>query len=122
MKVYLSHSSGYAYEPELYVPLKASLAKQYDIFFPHDDKNGGSKSKDVIANCDVVLAEVSYPSTGQGIELGWADTYHVPIVCFYKFESKLSSSLPFISDTFLEYESREDMVQKLGVWLDKNTL
>ena len=116
MKVYLTHSSGYDYESELYEPLRRSLAKRVDIFFPHSKENINTKSKDVIAVSDVVLAEVSYPSTGQGIELGWADASSTRIVCFYRSGSKISSSLRFISNEHIEYTTADDMVAKLDEW------
>lgn len=113
MKIYLAHSGNFDYQTELYKPLKQSLANKYDIFFPHDTKNMGTKSKDIIASSDILLAEVSYPSTGQGIELGWADTSNVPILCFYHSGAKISSSLKFICNSFLEYSSTEEMIRKL---------
>jgi hypothetical protein len=113
MKLYLSHSSGYNYKSELYEPLKSNLADEYDIFFPHDDHIDGVESKDILASSDVIIAEVSFPSTGQGIELGWADFQNKPIVCFYRSGSKVSSAIRFVSATVIEYESTADMIQKL---------
>jgi len=113
MKIYLSHSSGYDYKAELYAPLKESLAQEHDIFFPHDEHEDGVDSKDIIANSDIVLAEVSYPSTGQGIELGWANRNRVPIICFYRSGAKVSSALRFISDRVIEYDNSTDMTEKL---------
>jgi hypothetical protein len=112
MQLYLAHSSGYDYKTELYEPLKKSLAKEHDIFFPHDEHDDGVNSKNVIPGCDAVLAEVSYPSTGQGIELGWADAANVPIICFYRTGAKISSALRFISGTIVEYDTIDDMIEK----------
>ena len=64
-------------------------------------------------DCNLILAEVSYPSTGQGIELGWANAYAVPILCFHKKGIKPSGSLSVISDTLIDYEDSQDMIQKL---------
>ena len=118
MKIYLSHSSNFDYETELYAPLKASqVAKKHQIFFPHDPENNGQKSKDIIRTSDLVIAEVSYPATGEGIELGWADAYETPILCLYSSGSKISSSLKFISKDFIEYAGQADMLRKLEDWL-----
>lgn len=119
MKLYLTHSSGYDYQTELYKPLKESLAREHDIFFPHDEHTDGIKSKDIIPKCDAILAEVSYPSTGQGIELGWADANDVPIICFYRTGAKMSSALRFISDSFIDYKSEEEMINKLRSEIEK---
>lgn len=113
MKIYLSHSAKYNYTDELYLPLKQTLAKTHAVFFPHDDRKESVKTKDVIAGSDVVLAEVSRPATGQGIELGWADAAGVPIVCFYETGAKIAGSLRFISSEFIEYGSQEEMVSGL---------
>lgn len=117
MKVYLSHASNYDYRAELYEPLRQALAQDYSIYFPHDPGNVGEKSKEALMHCDIVLAEVSRPSTGQGIELGWAEMSEVPIVCFYLAGSQISSALRFSSDVFIEYDSQDDMVEKLSSYL-----
>lgn len=94
------------------------LAKRHQIFFPHDEENKDVKSKDIIAKSDYLLAEVSQPSTGQGIELGWADTFNTPIICFYRAGSEPSNSLRFVSNSFIEYSSSEDMVKQLSDYLE----
>lgn len=113
MKLYLSHASGYDYKSELYEPLKRSVATEHEILFPHDEHENGVISREVIPTCDAVLAEVSYASTGQGIELGWADASEVPIICFFRAGSKVSSALTFVSNRLIEYEAKEDMIEKL---------
>lgn len=40
-------------------------------------------TKDIIKTCDLMIAEVSLPATGLGIELGWAKAFKVPILCMY---------------------------------------
>lgn len=113
MRLYLTHSSGYDYKKELYEPLKKALGKEHDIFLPHEEHNEGVKSKDIIPQCDIILAEVSQPSTGQGIELGWADSNDKPIICFYRSGSRVSSALRFITDKHIEYKTSSDMIEKL---------
>lgn len=114
MKIYVSHASTYDFEKELYVPLRASgLVVQHDIVFPHDGENAGQDSREAIRASDLVIADVSYPSTGQGIELGWASYSNIPIVCIYKKGMVISSALKLITDTFLEYENAEDMIAQL---------
>jgi hypothetical protein len=84
-KIYLTHASTFDYKTLLYQPLKASsLADNYQIIFPHETDSAARYSKEIIKNSDLVLAEVSYPSTGQGIELGWAEIFRKPIIFFIK--------------------------------------
>lgn len=118
MKIYVSHSSEYDYENKLYEPIKKSrLMKSNIFFFPHEQKM--LNSKEVISNSDLMLAEVSLSSTGQGIEIGWADSSKIPVLCIYEKESKISSSLKFITDKFIEYENTEDMIIKITNYIEK---
>ncbi|CAN5189909.1 hypothetical protein BH09PAT2_BH09PAT2_03930 [soil metagenome] len=124
MKIYVTHSSSFDYQKELYQPLRNShLNDLYEITLPHEKSAEQFDSKELIKECNVILAEVSYPSTGQGIELGWANIYVIPIICLYKKGMKPSDSLRTISNTFIEYENSREMVQKLSEylsnWVDK---
>ena len=112
MKIYISHSSKYDYINKLYNPIeKSDLMKTNTFFFPHKSKE--TNTKEIISNCDLVIAEVSLQTTGQGIELGWANFSNVPILCVYKKGSEISSSLKFITNEFIEYENIEDMINKI---------
>ena len=117
MKIYLSHASGYDYENKLYKPLKGTFAGEHEFFFPHDERPEGVNAREALPSYDVMLAEVSYPSTGQGIELGRAESAGVPIVCFYRAGSRISSSLRFVSDTIVEYVDNDDMISKIDAVL-----
>lgn len=118
MKIYVTHSSGFDYQNELYRPLRESdLNNQHEIALPHEFSTDQFNSKEYMKQCDLIVAEASFPSTGQGIELGWANLYEIPIVCVHKQGAKLSSSIKGISDVFLEYGDSQEMIQKLTVYL-----
>ncbi len=118
MKIYVSHSSSYDYQNELYQPLRTSeLNRLHEIILPHENSIDQFNSKDYMKECSLILAEVSYPSTGQGIELGGANLYEAPIMCLYKKGTTPSASLKVVSDTFIEYENSEDMIHKLSEYL-----
>jgi len=102
------------------MPLQQSMGTEYDIFYPHDAHPEGVNTKDVIARSQLVLAEVSHPSTGQGIELGWADTSNVPIICFYRKGSAISGALRFVTQDFFEYTTTDDMIEQLRVAIEKS--
>ena len=120
MKIYISHSSKYDYTNRIYTPIKNSDLVQSNTFFlPHEDKNKIVNTKDIISNCDLVIAEVSSPTIGQGIELGWADYAKIPIVCIYEKETRISTSLKFITNYFIEYEDINDMVNKISNFIEK---
>lgn len=117
MKIYISHSSKYDYKNKIYNPIKQSnLVRENTLFFPHDD-NKIVNTKEMIANYDLVIAEVTLPATGQGIELGWADYAKTPIVCLYEKGAKISSSLKFITKDFIEYESEIDMINQISKYI-----
>lgn len=119
-KIYISHSSKYNYKDEIYNPIKESqIFITNKFFFPHDDSTKIINTKQIIANCDLVIAEVSLAATGQGIELGWADCLNIPIICFFKKGSTLSSSLKYISTDFIEYTNTEDMIDKMEYYIKK---
>ena len=117
MKIYISHSSNYDYINKLYNPLKNStLCSENDFYFPHDlDKIIDTKA--IIATSDMLIAEVSLPTTGQGIELGWANCFNIPIVCIYKKGMKYSTALSLIAKSFIEYDDCDDMINKLSNYL-----
>ncbi|NTU73104.1 hypothetical protein HGB07_02935 [Candidatus Roizmanbacteria bacterium] len=118
MKIYISHSTHADYENNLYQVLRNSeLNNKYEIFLPHEQSVAPVSSKDYIKQCDLVVAEVSYPATGQGIELGWANVFETPIVCVFKKGAKTARSLQIVSTDFIEYESGADLVQKLAAYL-----
>lgn len=120
MKLYFCHSKEFDYQKELYTPLrKSSLNGEHAIFLPHEDPENTIKSKDIIKSCDIVFAEVSFPATGMGIELGWADAFGVPIVCLHRKGAKVSGSLRFITSDFIEYADSDDLVNKITLFLRK---
>lgn len=117
MKIYVGHSKQLDYEEQLYRPLRESILDgEHQIFLPHESKeeSGQVVTKDLIKSCDLMIAEVSFPVTGLGIELGWADSFDCPIVFIYKKGSRLAGSLKLLSDKFIEYDNREDMIEKIS--------
>jgi len=118
MKIYVTHSSSFDYQNELYLPLrKSELNKQHEIILPHEHTTKQFNSKEFIKNCGLIIAEVSYSSTGQGIELGWANIYEVPIICVYKKGITISKSLKVIANTFCEYSNSDEMIQKITAYV-----
>ncbi len=117
MKIIVTHSSGFDFKKELYEPIRSSLLNsKHDFYLPHENPEE-KVTKEMIQGADLVFAEVSYPSTGQGIELGWANIFETPIVCFHKSGTKPSSALNYVTSTFIEYSDTEDLVAKLSNYL-----
>ena len=116
MKIYVAHSRAFDFKNELYGPLKnSSFAKNHEFILPHEGAE--LNSKDVIKNADIILAEVSYPSLGEGMELGWADALNKRIVCIYKTGTKISASLNYLNVQKIEYSDENDLIAKLNSML-----
>jgi len=120
MKIYVAHSNSFDYKKELYEPIrKSDINNKYEIILPHEVTTEQFNSKRVLKKCNLVIAEVSYPSTGQGIELGWANMYDVPIVCYYKKGTKPSGALKVVSDEIFQYDSPKDLIQQINKYISK---
>ena len=113
--IYIGHSRGFDYEKELYEPVRQlNLGSDIQIILPHENGAAGASTKELFQNgCALFIAEVSYPATGLGMELGYADMLHVPIVCLSKSGMKVSGSLSRLTDKFVEYTDSEDLKEKL---------
>ena len=110
MRIYIAHSRDFDYQNELYVPLKNSdIFKQHEFILPHDGDNY-KHDRDFYKSVDLVIAEVSYPSTGLGIELGFLYDDNKKIYCIHNKNRKISGSINIVSKNIYEYENKEDML------------
>lgn len=120
MRIYIGHSTAFNYQQSLYLPLKSSgLWQQHLFILPHDEQSDPINTKAIISGADLVIAEVSYPSTGLGIELGWANNANRPILSLYQEHTKPSSSLNLICDHFIQYSDLDNLISKLAHWLNE---
>ncbi len=115
MKIYVAHSRSFDFKKELYEPIRqSSLNDEHTFVLPHETSDEPFNSKEYLKNdADLLIAEVSEPATGLGIELGWADTYEVPIVCIYRKGSKVSGSLKVVSKNFVEYSNSKELISEI---------
>ena len=116
MKIFVSHPTAIDYKNELYAPIRNSeLNKQHEFILPHEESEVPFNTKELLkdGSVDLVIADVSVPSHGVGIELGWAEILGIPIVCIYKEGSQYSGALSIVSNKFLMYTSRENMISDL---------
>lgn len=116
MNIYVAHSSSLPFKTELYQPIReCHLNDTHRVVLPHEDSDELFYSKEYFQTaCELVVAEVSEPSTGLGIELGWADLLDVPIVCIHREGTSPSGSIAAVSDTVREYSDADDVVRVLG--------
>jgi hypothetical protein len=118
--IYVAHSKDFDYKHELYSPLRSSdLNSRYEIVFPHETDQF-IKSKEIIQRSQLVIAEVSFPAIGEGIELGWADSFGIPIICLYKEGIMPSRSLQVVARTVISYTDAADMLSKIENLLSRD--
>ena len=115
MKIYVSHATGFDYKTELYAPLTKANNQSCQIYLPHEKQDESINTRGIIESSDLVFAEVSYPSTGQGFELAWAYDANVPIVCVHKQDVRISSCLKLFSSTFHQYADTEQLMSLFQV-------
>ena len=125
MRIYISHSTDHSYDFRkfLYEPLQASaLAREHTLIFPHERDYGNEprNMKEEIKRAVFVLAEVSYPSTGMGIELGWANEHDVPILCLYQHGKDYSRALLVVTKHIDHYSGTTEMVEKIEKFIHDN--
>ncbi|MBI2573187.1 hypothetical protein HYV86_04980 [Candidatus Woesearchaeota archaeon] len=120
MKIYVSHSRSFNFLEEWYLPLRKTLAEKHELILPHQEGKRELNSKQTIKTSDLILAEVTYPSTGMGIELGWADYCNIPIIVFYKKGKNPSPSIFELNKIKIrEYNSQEELQKELQEEVEK---
>lgn len=119
LEIYIAHSKDFDYKTELYTPLRNSpLNSQYRFILPHETDEF-INSKEIIRKSNLVIAEVSYSATGEGIELGWADSYQIPVFCLHREGTKPSGSLKVVTNTVVSYSDPVDMLRKIESFLSQ---
>lgn len=114
MKIYISHSSKSNFREELYVPLRQSeLNKRAEIILPHEKSEALYDSKSELKTCQWMVAEVSEPSIGVGVEMGWAGMYGVPMIVIHKKGVAVPSAATRVAKHILEYETQTDLIAGL---------
>ena len=110
MKVYLAHSSNCDYINKIYKPILNDPELSKIITLPHMEKDF-IHNRNYYEDFDLVIAEVSYASTGLGIELGFFYDEKKPIYCIYQGE--YSKSLEAITKKFMEYNNIIYIIKKI---------
>ncbi|MDE6284679.1 MAG: hypothetical protein K2M17_02940, partial [Bacilli bacterium] len=91
---------------------RSEYMQKETVIFPHRGKYQ-QFTKDFYQDLDLFFAEVSFPATGLGIELGWAYDEKDKIYCFYRQGCKISRSLTAVTNHFIEYKDAADMLNKM---------
>jgi hypothetical protein len=107
--IYLGHSRQTNFESEVYAPVEALCLDGVQLILPHRTSEFiDSKALFAGGGCHLFIAEVSYPSTGLGMELAYAGVFHVPTVCFHRSDIAPSSSVRSLGTRMVPYENSVD--------------
>ncbi len=111
MRIYVAHSRAFDFKAELYTPLQKALGSEHQLILPHAVSEEPYPSRDLFDSkgCDAVIAEVSFPSTGLGIELGWADSRDIPVFGVHRTTALVSGSLLGVCNAIVPYEGGMDI-------------
>ena len=119
MRIYVAHATNYDYVNELYKPIRdCDDLKRYDVVLPHEEKNY-IHTRDYYNSFSLAICEVSYPSVGLGIELGFLYDSNIPIYCFYKKDSNYSKSIMAVTKNIIEYTDSNDLVNKIKETIER---
>jgi hypothetical protein len=117
--VYFSHSRHPDYDyQKTYIELEA-LLPNIRWFFPHKSSQKSNPIEAIFVSgaINFVLAETSYPSTVQGMELQLAHDSKIPIFCIHKNDQKPTNAIESLTDKILSYSKTEDLKSVLSQYL-----
>lgn len=111
MKIFVSHARSLNYENELYIPIRDSkLNDLHGFYLPHEDDRSVN-TKEEIKNSDLFIIEATHPATGVGIELGWAESMNIPVLCIHKEGVKISGSIKYLTNNIFSYRNETEMIE-----------
>jgi hypothetical protein len=123
--IYVSHSNNFDFKKLLYEVLKnSSLNNKVKFIFPHENSDEYYDTKELFNSGQeiIVLAELSYKSTGRDIEMGMAFQKDISIIGIYKKGIKISGSQKFICKKLIEYDSIEKVISEIENYLEQENL
>ncbi len=109
------------FKGELYSPLISAIGAEHTLLLPHEKSSGPYPSRRLFEsrNCDLVLAEVSWPSIGLGVELGWASSNNIPICALGRSDKGISGSIKEVCSALLVYRDSDDLVRQILPYISK---
>lgn len=114
---FVSHPSGGPQHTPTFFNAIDHFAREHSkiaIVFPHTTAEEVHLTKKAIETCDRILVEISIPSTGSGIEMGWANAVGKPITAFHQGGSEHSPAVKFATEDIHVYITEDDIVEQLG--------
>ncbi len=124
MIVYFSHSRKVLGWEKIIDVVRRVLREKLalKLFLPYEGREKPIDSRQAIKKSDILLAEVSTPGTGIGVEVGWADAFSKEIVFLAREGTDPSGSLKLVSNNWIFYNDLEDLGVKLEKFFSKKKL
>jgi len=119
MKIFVAHASSFDFKNKLYAPIRESVLNTEHEFFLPQETGDEEVTLETIKNSDALVCEVSIPSTGAGIEMGWAHASHIPILCIYEKGSQPQVSAEYVATEYVEYADSADMIGKIQRFIQR---
>lgn len=120
MKIFFAHATEHTFKYEAYEAIQSSqLYQKYQITLPQENGYQPPMPRESILEYDMLIAECSFPSTGEGIELGWMHSVGKPILCLYRSDAKPSGALHNVANEIAVYEDFNDMLNKIEDFIKK---
>jgi nucleoside 2-deoxyribosyltransferase len=120
MKIYLANSLSHASEEYKWemVKLRSELKKNYEVLEYLGLINGDAAEVfehdiDCIKNCDLLLAEISYPSTGLGFEIATALNLGKKVLAIAKQDAKVTRMILGVNHSnfkVMRYSSIQEII------------
>jgi nucleoside 2-deoxyribosyltransferase len=122
MKIYLAHATKMDYQNDLYQPLQEStLWSEHTWVLSHATGTDITfDSRPVIKDCDLMIADVSVPSTGVGIEMGWAVAHEVKIMAIHKAGTVPSGAVVQVTGKVTPYQDANTLVTHIKSILNES--
>ena len=117
MNIYFPHSKQLDYEQFYAAVRNSTVLSKHTCILPYEKSEVPTNSQEIIKSADFIIAEVSYPGTGLGIELGWASSFQKRIICIYKYDFHPAKSLKYISEALISYQNLTDLMKKIETLL-----
>jgi len=82
----------------------SSKHPEFEFYFPHQYSIVPNDSRETLRASDYLLCEITKPSTGQGIEMGFAASFNIPIIAICEENRTYSTSISLLTKSISYYK------------------
>ena len=109
LSIYFIHSSKCDFNNLIYLPvLRSNVLSHHTLMFPRSEENKDKYFKDMIANCDVIVVELTDPDIGFNMELKEALISRKPILALAQKAVGYDPKYQKLLKNIIAYNNEED--------------